>query len=87
MINYKNILSGIFYKVFGADFIRKHVTTLIATLGGIIEVYVKTHGIDIDSNLLARWLHDTGNISFIFIAYFVGLLFDLKPSTPKVVKE
>ena len=83
----KSFFVNIIVKMFGADFIRKHVTTLIATLGGIIEVYVKTHGIDIDSSLLARWLHDTGNISFIFIAYFVGLLFDLKPSTPKVVKE
>lgn len=83
----KSFFVNIIVKMFGADFIRKHVTTLIATLGGIIGMYFKTHGIDVDSSLLARWLHDTGDILVIVVSYLIGLLIDLKPSTPKVVKE
>lgn len=83
----KSFFVNIIVKMFGADFIRKHVSTLIVTLGGIIGVYFKTHGIDVDSSLLARWLHDTGDILVIVISYLIGLLIDLKPAAPKVVKE
>ena len=83
----KSFFVNIIVKMFGADFIRKHVSTLIVTLGGIIGMYFKTHGIDVDSSLLARWLHDTGDILVIVVSYLIGLLIDLKPSTPKVVKE
>lgn len=83
----KSFFVNIIVKMFGADFIRKHISTLIVTLGGIIGVYFKTHGIDVDSSLLARWLHDTGEILIIVISYLIGLLIDLKPAAPKVVKE
>ena len=83
----KSFFVNIIVKMFGADFIRKHISTLIVTLGGVIGVYFKTHGIDVDSSLLARWLHDTGEILILVISYLIGLLIDLKPSTPKVVKE
>lgn len=83
----KSFFVNIIVKMFGADFIRKHISTLIVTLGGIIGMYFKTHGIDVDSSLLARWLHDTGDILVIVVSYLIGLLIDLKPSTPKVVKE
>lgn len=87
MINVKKILGGFFYKWFGTGFIRKHITTALASLGGLLAVYLKSNNVDIDSELFNRWLHDTSEVLIIVISYIIGLLIDLKPSTPKVVKE
>lgn len=83
----KSFFVNIIFKVFGNDFVRKHITTAIVALGSIIGAYFSSHNIDVDSSLLARWLHDTGEILIIVISYLIGLLIDLKPAQPKVVKE
>lgn len=66
---------------------RKHISTLVVTLGGLIAAYFQQHNIDVDSSLLGRWLHDTNEILIILVSYLISLVIDLKPSAPKVVKE
>lgn len=83
----RSFFSNIILKLFGSGFVRKHITTLIVALGAFIGNYFSTHNINVDGDLLSRWLHDTGEIVIIIVSYLIGLAIDLKPSQPKVVKE
>lgn len=70
---------------FGPSFIKKHVTTLLGVLAGLLVAQASKAGIPTEN--VDQLMKALENFLVPFLVYLLGLLFDGKPETPKVVNK
>jgi len=78
-----NFLSKLFFKYFGPSFVRKHITTLVGALAGLIAGL----GLHIDPAIIEKFVSSGSEILVALVLYFLGVAVDAKPDTPSLVKE
>jgi hypothetical protein len=81
----KNWVTSILAKFFGNGFIKKHVTTLIGFIAGYLYVLGQKAGID--EHTTKTLIEALTEYVLPLALYFLSLLIDARPETPKIVKK
>jgi hypothetical protein len=81
----KNWIGRLVAGWFGPKFVRRHITTLLGLLAGLLMPHAVKYGIPTES--VDAFLSSLEAILLPLALYVVGLLYDGKPETPKIINK